>query len=246
MRAGSRYWHPSTLLSDGRVLVSGGGSTYSDNPVFATAEIYNPATGTWALTDAMLTPRWGLTATLLPDGRVLVSGGFGGPVVANTILASAEIYSPGPPPPDDATPPQVSCAAADGAWHNRDVTMTCTASDLGSGLANVADASFNLTTNVPVGTETASAATLTREVCDIAGNCSTLDRSPGTRWTKRRRRRDRVAHRWGRLTRRMRRSAAGYACRDGGCWDNVVRGPVANGSLVDTSAMGTKTCGDGD
>ena len=137
MRAGSRSWHPSTLLSDGRVLVSGGGSTYGYNPVFATAEIYNPATGTWALTAAMLTPRWGLTATLLPDGRVLVSGGYAGPVPANTISASAEIYSPGPPPPDDATPPQVSCAAADGAWHNSDVTMTCTASDLASGLANV-------------------------------------------------------------------------------------------------------------
>ena len=68
-------------------------------------------------------------------------------------------------------PPHVSCAAADGAWHNTDVTIACTASDVGSGLANSADASFNLTTNVLAGTETANAATNSRQVCDVAGNC---------------------------------------------------------------------------
>ena len=98
---------------------------------------------------------------------------MGGFAASNTILASAEIYSPGAPAPEDATPPQVSCAAADGAWHNTDVTIACTASDLESGLANAADASFHLTTNVPAGTETANAATNSRQVCNNVGDCST-------------------------------------------------------------------------
>ena len=91
MRAGTRYQHMSTLLSDGRVLVSGG-SAPPGTTIWASAEIYNPARGTWSLTAVMSTPRVGHTATLLPDGRVLVSGGF---AAVNTILASAEIYSPG-------------------------------------------------------------------------------------------------------------------------------------------------------
>src|SRR4029434_2376406 len=73
----------------------------------------------------------------------------------------------------DKKPPTVSCPAANAAWHNSDVTIACTASDLGSGLANAADASFNLTTNVPIGTETANAATNSRQVCDTVGGCRT-------------------------------------------------------------------------
>jgi hypothetical protein len=39
------------------------------------AEIYHPALGAWSLTGSMSTPRMDHTATLVPDGRVLVSGG---------------------------------------------------------------------------------------------------------------------------------------------------------------------------
>ena len=86
----------ATLLLDGRVLVSGGGSEGS--PGFRstkTAEIFNPATGTWTPTAPMSTARAFHTATLLPDGEVLVAGGasiYHGS--RGTVVATAEIYDP--------------------------------------------------------------------------------------------------------------------------------------------------------
>jgi hypothetical protein len=70
----------------------------------------------------------------------------------------------------DRTPPSVTCGSPDGLWHASDVAIPCSASDSTSGLASAADASFNLTTSVPVGTETNSAFTNSRTVFDVAGN----------------------------------------------------------------------------
>src|SRR5439155_20117654 len=53
----------------------------------ASAEIYDPASGTWASTGGMGTARYEHGATRLPDGRILVTGGYNG-----DYLASAEIY----------------------------------------------------------------------------------------------------------------------------------------------------------
>ncbi|HSD03976.1 MAG TPA: PxKF domain-containing protein [Gaiellales bacterium] len=72
----------------------------------------------------------------------------------------------------DGEPPSITCPDADGAWHAGNATITCTASDAASGLADPADASFTLATSVDAGTETADAATDTRSVCDVAGNCA--------------------------------------------------------------------------
>lgn len=69
----------------------------------------------------------------------------------------------------DTTPPQVSCGSADGLWHAADVSIPCTASD-NVALANPADASFSLSTNVPAGAEDANAATNSHDVYDVAGN----------------------------------------------------------------------------
>ena len=66
------------------------------------AEIYNPSTASFAASGTMAYVRWQHTATLLPDGRVLLVGGTGFPASALTfpvppgqILANAEIYDPG-------------------------------------------------------------------------------------------------------------------------------------------------------
>lgn len=78
-----RSEHTARLLQNGKVLVAGGSG--------ATAELYDPATGTWAPIGTMTTAHGDHNATLLADGRILVSGGIGTNFQA---LATAEIYSP--------------------------------------------------------------------------------------------------------------------------------------------------------
>ncbi len=78
----------SMMLGNNRVLVAGG-TTNGTLPV-KTAELYNPDTNTWSATGSMVVTRRGHTATLLLDGKVLVTGGFDGTVESPT----AEIYDP--------------------------------------------------------------------------------------------------------------------------------------------------------
>jgi Kelch motif len=84
-------------LADGRVLIVGGWTTDGTFPGLASAEIYDPDTGTFAATGPMHEGRVSPSATLLADGRVLVAGGF--PFESMTVapatgLTSAEIYDP--------------------------------------------------------------------------------------------------------------------------------------------------------
>jgi hypothetical protein len=73
----------------------------------------------------------------------------------------------------DRKAPTVSCGTADGDWHSGDAAISCTASDGGSGLKDIGDASFDLGTNVPDGTEDANASTTSRSILDDVGNSST-------------------------------------------------------------------------
>jgi N-acetylneuraminic acid mutarotase len=87
----ARIYDTMMLLSSGQVLVAGG---YNTTPtainILATAELYNPATGTWALTGKMHTPRTGHAAALLASGQVLVAAGEN----YSSSLTSAELYNP--------------------------------------------------------------------------------------------------------------------------------------------------------
>jgi len=75
----------------------------------------------------------------------------------------------------DTTPPTLNCTVPDQAiWYGSDVSVICIASDGQSGLAHTNDASFSLTTSVTNGTETFNATTDSRQVCDIANNCTTV------------------------------------------------------------------------
>lgn len=95
----SRRDFSATLLPDGKVLVAGGEMDLSSgNPVeLASAELYDPDTGIWSRTGSMAATRFGHTATLLANGKVLVAGGGGlapGATICCDPLASAELYDP--------------------------------------------------------------------------------------------------------------------------------------------------------
>ena len=83
--------HPATLLSNGKVLVVGtlacGPNCYSG----AAAELFDPASGTWALATSPRLPRFNHIAEALPNGKALVAGGYLTPGVLTT---TAELYDP--------------------------------------------------------------------------------------------------------------------------------------------------------
>ena len=91
-----RRYHTATLMIDGRVLVAGGCTNTNTNAVICdkylnTAAIYDPSTDTFtATTGTMVSPRMNHTATLLPNGKVLIAGGTDGASPLNT----AEIFNP--------------------------------------------------------------------------------------------------------------------------------------------------------
>jgi len=73
----------------------------------------------------------------------------------------------------DKHAPTINCGSADGTWHAANVSISCSASDSGSGLADAGDASFSLSTSVSDGTETSDAPSGSRDVFDVAGNVAT-------------------------------------------------------------------------
>jgi trimeric autotransporter adhesin len=83
----ARASHTSTMLNNGMVLIAGG---YNGN-ILASAELYDPASGTFTFTGSLNTARVYHTATLLSNGMVLIAGGTDN---NGNILASAELYNP--------------------------------------------------------------------------------------------------------------------------------------------------------
>ncbi|HET9695382.1 MAG TPA: kelch repeat-containing protein [Terriglobales bacterium] len=95
-----RWMHTATLLADGKVLIAGGrnNNCTANCPIYSlnTAEIFDPAAGTFTPTGSMKISRYNHTATLLDDGRVLILGGettedLG---TGSEEVGPAEIYDP--------------------------------------------------------------------------------------------------------------------------------------------------------
>jgi hypothetical protein len=74
------------LLLNGKVLVAGG---FGAGGNLASAELFDPASGTWSGTGSMNSPRQYHTAIGLPNGQVLVAGGRD---TNYLMMASAELY----------------------------------------------------------------------------------------------------------------------------------------------------------
>jgi hypothetical protein len=87
--ATAREQHTATLLADGTVLIIGGQTSTGTGNLHptATAEIYDPATGSFSPVESMAVARSLHTATLLPNGNVLVAGG-------GDDNSTAEVYDP--------------------------------------------------------------------------------------------------------------------------------------------------------
>jgi hypothetical protein len=87
-----RQFHTATLLTNGKVLVTGGINLTHMTVPLASAELYDPSTGTFTATGNMTTPRSDHAAILLPDGKVLLTGGI--QTILGLELSSAELYDP--------------------------------------------------------------------------------------------------------------------------------------------------------
>lgn len=95
-----RWGHSATLLANGKVLVAGGccGPMQSSSSYPAgyytsltSAELYDPASGTWSSAGTLTTARYAHSATALNDGTVLIAGGV---YYQTGVVASAETYDP--------------------------------------------------------------------------------------------------------------------------------------------------------
>ena len=172
-------------------------------------------------------------ATTAPDlapGDTAIGFGTGWDVV--------RLASPFDPPADRAAP-AVTCDADDGTWHADNVTLWCTAADAGSGLATAGQARFALATSVPVGSETADAATGAVQVCDQAGNCATAGPISAIRIDRRAPQITIAAPLDGSVVLLGDTRKASFTCSDGGSGLAACTGTVADGAALDTTTPGT-------
>ena len=96
---GANYGFTTTLLPNGKTLIAGGTlqttiPTKKDY-VFSSADLFDPVTRKWTKTGEMNVARYGHTATLQPDGKILVTGGYNlNGVGRQSALTSTELYNP--------------------------------------------------------------------------------------------------------------------------------------------------------
>jgi galactose oxidase-like protein/Kelch motif protein len=83
----------ATLLPNGKVLIAGGAGSGVIPPPIGSVELYDPASNSYApaaSTPTMNQARFAATATLLPNGKVIIAGGF----APSGSLSSVELYDP--------------------------------------------------------------------------------------------------------------------------------------------------------
>jgi hypothetical protein len=83
--------HEAVLLQDGRVLVAGSGLYGPSYYVLPTSEIWDPNTNAWTLVGDLNVARQDYGMTLLPNGKVLIAGGWD---AQGTTYSSAELFDP--------------------------------------------------------------------------------------------------------------------------------------------------------
>lgn len=90
-----------SLLSDGRVLITGGnaafpdGETYTGEAGLKTAFVFDPFTETWARQEDMRRGRWYPSQVLLPDRRTMILGGLTDDKPAGVTNTDLETFEPG-------------------------------------------------------------------------------------------------------------------------------------------------------
>jgi MYXO-CTERM domain-containing protein len=86
-----RAYHSAVVLKSGKPLLVGGDADIPYPGYVYSAELYDPALGTFSETGSMASPRDYMTATILPSGKVLVAGGF---LTRGEANSTAELYDP--------------------------------------------------------------------------------------------------------------------------------------------------------
>jgi hypothetical protein len=90
-----RYGAQATLLANGKVLITGGfGPGTSELVLLSSAELFDPQSRSFAATGSMSVARVRHTATLLRDGRVLITGGIDSHGGGGAATSTAELYDP--------------------------------------------------------------------------------------------------------------------------------------------------------
>jgi hypothetical protein len=98
----ARFRHTATWVPANKVVIIGGFVSPTAATAAASIEVYDPASDTFQLLTSVLAfPRGGHSATLLPNGKILVAGGFdasGVPFPAEILdpAADAIMTAPGP------------------------------------------------------------------------------------------------------------------------------------------------------
>ena len=154
---------------DGKIVAVGTQRDYGSNELNLALARYLPnggldptfGTGGIVITDVSPQQAAPRDVQIQRDGKILVAGGG---MLVRYLGTSAE----------DLDAPTIECDEPDGLWHAANVTLTCAATDSGSGLANAEeDTHFTLSTNVAVGDEWPNAFTDSRQICDNNGQCAT-------------------------------------------------------------------------